>query len=239
MTVQVYYGGVCGGSGTGTLTAQTVSSTSSLVFNGSADLAGNVISLTQDGMSNQNQDAAVWYNNMVDVSDGFHTTFQFQISSPRFGSLASNGLAFVVQNTGTRAIGDAANGGVEVGLHNLGPGIAVVFSTYNINSVEIASCGPTKSVDIGCPVAQTPSGSVVVNDGAIHSATIDYTSGQLQVTLDGVLVLSTPIDIASQLTLTNGNAFVGFTAATGAATEETDLMLWSYSSSGSAILFPQ
>lgn len=237
MTVQVYYGGVCGGSGTGTLTAQTVSSTSSLAFNGSANLVGNVISLTQDNMFNQ--DAAVWYNNTVDVSDGFHTTFQFQIHSPRFGSLASNGLAFVVQNTGTHAIGDAAYGGVEVGLHNLGPGIAVVFSTYNINSVEIASCGPTKSVDIGCPVAQTPSGSVVVNDGAIHSATIDYALGQLQVTLDGVLVLSTPIDIASQLTLTNGKAFVGFTAATGGGTEETDLMLWSYSSSGSAILFPQ
>ena len=95
-------------------------------------------------------------------------------------------------------------------------------------------------MDIGCPVAQTPPGSVVVNDGAIHSATIDYALGQLQVTVDGVLVLSTPIDIASKLTLTNGNAFVGFTAATGGATEETDLMLWSYSSSGSsAILFPQ
>jgi hypothetical protein len=223
-------------SGTAQIDVQPMSSTNSLVFNGSANLAGNVVSLTQDNMFNQ--DAAVWYNNTVDVSNGFHTTFQFQISSPTFGSLASDGLAFVVQNTGTPAIGDAASGGVEVGLHNLGPGIAVVFRTFNTNSVEIASCGPTKSVDIGCPVAQTPSGSVVVNDGAIHSAIIDYTLGQLQITVDGVLVLSTPIDIASQLTLTNGKAFVGFTAATGGRTEEADLKLWSYSSSGSGISFP-
>jgi hypothetical protein len=223
-------------SGTAQIDVLPVSSTNSLVFNGSANLAGNVVSLTQDNMFNQ--DAAVWYNNTVDVSNGFHTTFQFQISSPTFGSLASDGLAFVVQNTGTPAIGDAASGGVEVGLHNLGPGIAVVFRTFNTNSVEIASCGPTKSVDIGCPVAQTPSGSVVVNDGAIHSAIIDYTLGQLQITVDGVLVLSTPIDIASQLTLTNGKAFVGFTAATGGRTEEADLKLWSYSSSGSGISFP-
>jgi hypothetical protein len=223
-------------SGTAQIDVQPMSSPAITSVSVSCSPSSIQINGTQDNMFNQ--DAAVWYNNTVDVSNGFHTTFQFQISSPTFGSLASDGLAFVVQNTGTPAIGDAASGGVEVGLHNLGPGIAVVFRTFNTNSVEIASCGPTKSVDIGCPVAQTPSGSVVVNDGAIHSAIIDYTLGQLQITVDGVLVLSTPIDIASQLTLTNGKAFVGFTAATGGRTEEADLKLWSYSSSGSGISFP-
>ena len=66
-------------------------------------------------------------------------------------------------------------------------------------------------------------------DGATHTVNLSYTPGSLKITVDTVLVLTVPVDLSHQLNLTNdGKAYVGFTAANGASTENHDILNWTF-----------
>ena len=81
-----------------------------------------------------------------------------------------------------------------------------------------------------------PSG-ISLSDGQTHTLTVNYlppgncTTGcnNFSVYLDSVFVLHTTIDLAQQLILPNNSAYIGFTAATGAAVENSDIVSWSFS----------
>jgi len=79
---------------------------------------------------------------------------------------------------------------------------------------------------------------VSLSDGQTHTITVNYlppgncttACNNFSVYLDSVLVLQTTLDITQQLTLDpNGGAYIGFTSATGAAVENSDIVSWSYS----------
>ncbi len=68
----------------------------------------------------------------------------------------------------------------------------------------------------------------------LHTAKIDYDSAAhtLALRIDGTLVLSSQIDLSQYVnTGSTGTAYVGLTGATGALTEENDILSWSFSSS--------
>ena len=67
-------------------------------------------------------------------------------------------------------------------------------------------------------------------DGNVHTATITYDGTTLSVFLDGsnTPVVSAAVNLGSLLGLTGGNAYAGFTAATGADSENTDVLSWNW-----------
>jgi uncharacterized repeat protein (TIGR01451 family) len=109
-----------------------------------------------------NQYGSGWYTVPQVVQNGFTTTFQFQFTAT---STPADGIAFVIQNAGTTAIGSQPSGGaIAYGDHdgNLDPSqgegipnsLAIEFDTYqngwdpaadpltgNVSHVAVQSCG--------------------------------------------------------------------------------------------------
>jgi uncharacterized repeat protein (TIGR01451 family) len=156
--------------------------------------------------------------------------------------------------------GEAANGTCTPSTGGIPNSVAVEFDTYqntdindvSNNHVAIQSCGAgANTVDSTCRLAYNDGYAdndltklpINMADGKIHSATINYTPGAtsgcgeepcpgtLDVILDGVDLF--PSGVAFNITtigLTNGNAFVGFTAGTGGSYEDQDILSWTFTS---------
>jgi hypothetical protein len=77
-----------------------------------------------------------------------------------------------------------------------------------------------------------------MSDGAVHTVVIDYTPAhscggdscpaRLTVNLDGTDVLTTIVTLENEMILNSGQAWVGFTGATGAAFENHDILSWTF-----------
>jgi hypothetical protein len=113
--------------------------------------------------------------------------------------------------------------------------VAVEFDTFfnsiiddpNGNHISIQTCGTSAnsawhSDSLGCATSLPD-----MSDGGIHTASIHYRPGTMTIALDGATALNVPLDLASQLDLNGGKAWVGFTAATWAAYENHDILNWS------------
>jgi Bacterial lectin len=209
------------------------SSTSGLTLVGSAAQNGSFVRLTPN---TQDQYGAMWYNTPQFVAGGFTTTFQFRISNQVFGG---DGIAFALQNVGNNAAGmeygafsnnigitlnTFFNGGMEPSGNFVGIvtntdefGHAFYQSTYDLN---------------GTPIN--------LKDGNIHSATLSYSGQSLSMLIDGVSIFSNVQLALGDATDQGGNSFVGFGARTGLATENHDILSWSFTNvpePGSAAIF--
>lgn len=123
------------------------------------------------------------------------------------------------------------------------------------NHIAVQSCGPNNASTLSpnsadhnyvCPdgnlaklALQSLPAGMSLSDGAAHTITVNYlppgecTSGcnNLSVYVDSTLILQSTVDITKQLKLTsNGSAYLGFTAATGALVQNNDILSWSFSS---------
>jgi Bacterial lectin len=127
---------------------------------------------------------------------------------------------------------------------------AGVTDDPNANHIAVQSCGVSAGVpqpnspahgtnDLGFPVCLI--GSVanpipIMSNGDVHTVIIDYTPscgsecpGTLTVNLDTINVLTASVTIENELNLNpGGNAWVGFTGATGAAFENHDILSWTF-----------
>ncbi len=123
------------------------------------------------------------------------------------------------------------------------------------NHIAVQSCGPNNASTLtpnsadhnyACPdgnlaklaLQSLPSG-MSLTDGKAHTITVNYlppgsctsSCNNLSVYMDSTLILQATVDITKQLNLTsNGSAYVGFTAATGSAVQNNDIISWSFSS---------
>jgi hypothetical protein len=223
-----------------------------ITLNGSASLAGGVLRLTP---AEHDRTGSAWLTARQSVQGGFETTFQFRISSPGggtdlTGATGADGFAFVVQNASLSALGF---GGGGIGYAGIPNSLAVEFDTW-LNGPSPAEGGDPNSNHVSVHTGGTgPNGSGEgasiglatgvpnLSDGRVHLAAIRYTApsdtrvppaqrGLLRVAVDGINLLSIRLDLAQLLSLTGGGAFVGFTAATGGAFENHDILSWSFRS---------
>jgi hypothetical protein len=67
-----------------------------------------------------------------------------------------------------------------------------------------------------------------LKDGYVHTARIQYSPGTLSVFVDDLVTLTVSLDLGGTLDLDNGRAWVGFTAGTGEAYENHDILSWSF-----------
>ncbi|MGO9601798.1 MAG: L-type lectin-domain containing protein [Candidatus Binataceae bacterium] len=147
--------------------------------------------------------------------------------------------------------------GVCTGGTGITNSLAVEFKTYsdsgllsenplssNANSVSIQSNGNYPNcVDYSCSIAinnSLPAG-ITMSDGTVHTVTINYSGPSttlLDVILDGNDLFPNPVlgapggvtvNLNTLLSLTNGNAWVGFTAATGGGDDNQDILSWTFS----------
>ncbi|MBL9000288.1 MAG: hypothetical protein JNK25_04055 [Phycisphaerae bacterium] len=210
-----------------------LSDTSLLTLVGDASQATDVLRLTPAA---EGQRGAAWYTaGRSRVGDGFATEFTFRISNG-----CADGLAFVIQSESGSAIGD---GGSGLGYANNGTAgitrsLAVEIDTFGFGD------------EFGAPHLSLQSNGIGENryedefsltwaylfgidpcDGEPHTVRIEYEDGTMLVSMDGELFISHAVDLHDILgddILDGECAWVGFTAGTGGATADQDILSWSF-----------
>ncbi|MFN3201592.1 MAG: lectin-like domain-containing protein [Bradymonadia bacterium] len=205
------------------------SDVSGLVFSGNSALAGTVARLTTADGDFQAGGMFIGDATAVDATTSFSTHFRARIHGGGASNNGADGMAFVMHNDGAGA-GATGQSGDQVGFGGLSNSIAVVYDTYGqfggINEVRVAING-----DANSNLASANPNPVDLNGGATFYNWIDY-DAQTQ-TLE---VFISTLDAKPQQPLLTvnqdlnalfgGQAFIGFTAATGGLHQNHDVERW-------------
>lgn len=214
-------------------------STTGLSLLGDAGTAAGRLLVTPDA---NNQIGAAWFQTRQLVSASWETEFDFGFT----GAPGTDGLAFVVQNTGTAQLG---GGGCELGYDGILNGVAVELDTWQnlacfgvvtndpvLTHVSVHTSGTgALSIREATSLGSTTS-LPTLSDGLVHTARVQYAPGTLNVYVDDLFnpVLSVAIDLDATLSLTSGMAYVGFTAATsGGSGQAHEVLSWSFTENSS------
>lgn len=218
---------------------------------------GNTIALRLTPNSTFTAGSA-WYNTQQPVSGAFSTTFTFQLSGYNTQYGPADGIAFLIQNSANNALGPDGCGigfgddqtGCTSSTGGITSSLAIELNTYlnqgidpSNNDVTIQNCAGTgaNSVDPTCTVVGGVNSSLPVTmaDGNVHTLTINYSGPSttlIDVILDNVdLFPPTPSNPnggvlfnMSTIGLNSGDAWVGFTAATGGGDDNQDILSWTF-----------
>lgn len=227
-------------------------SPSLLALAGDASIAGTALRLTANA---SNQAGWCFRQSQVSLAYGFTTSFTFRMLPSPFGT-KGQGLAFILHGQPVAA----AVGGTAWGLGygsgaNAAPGISrslvleidtfrdLFLGDTSDNEVSLHTRGQlgNREEEAHALARQTPVTNLA--DGLPHTLTLRYQPGQLQLFLDGAAtpLLSRPWShsaggtllngqAVTGLGLTNDQAFVGFSATTGAGTlaQLTEVLAWDF-----------
>jgi hypothetical protein len=200
------------------------SSVSGLTLNPPAAQVGNVLRVAPDILS---EAGTAYYTTPIalDGSTAFSTAFEFLITTP-VGD-PTDGFTFLLQNQDVTAVGGAGQGSGYVGLS---PSVAVLFRGRGPAFIGVVVNG----VD---PLPGAPAGATTHTEGDFYNqnefAWIDYDPSTLLLsvylsptsTKPGTADMSTTVDVFGTL---GSQAFVGFSAGTGAASGNNDILNWSF-----------
>ena len=200
-----------------------------LALNGTASLmwrAGDderVIRLTDGGYK---QVGSAWSTHTVDVNNSFETEFTTHI---RDGKTGADGIAFVVQGEGPRALGGWGGG---MGYRGIEDSVAIEFDTYrnpkdpDDNHLAVAIGGnPDRPAVVGR--------TTITLKGMPFRARVHYDADEthlrvyVRATTDGAkeqLVLDHEVELADRAGI--DRAWVGFTGSTGDLTARQDVYQW-------------
>jgi hypothetical protein len=188
-----------------------------------------------------NDVGSVFTNTALNVATGFSTSFNFRLTS-RGGSsdgtaIGADGIVFAVQRVGPAALGATGEG---LGYLNIGSSVGIEFDTYQ-NSNRNDPSSNHVGVNLGGSVTSAVTANVspdfdsVANNGAKWTAWVDYNGSLLEVRVaqNGIRPATALLSHALNLATTIGGdtAYVGFTAATGGALANHDLLSWAFSDS--------
>ncbi len=211
-------------------------SAAGLLLHGAAASANSRLRLTP---ASEGRVGGAWFATKRFVEAGFETTFQFQITAPGGqdnGTPGGEGFAFVIQNNSAPALGPP---GGKLGYDGIFNSVAIEFDTRQntnfwdqaANHVSVQTHGIyANAADYGACRGSVARNLPNFADGGMHTATIAYAPGALRVFLDDLTrpVLTVDMDLAATLQLDNGQAWIGFTAATGSGYQNHDILNWSF-----------
>jgi hypothetical protein len=209
------------GSGSG-INYGTAFTSTGLALNGSATVNGTRLRLTDGGSG---EAGSAFSTTLINVQS-FTTDFSFQLTNP-----TCDGITFVLQNTGTTALG---SGGGGLGYAGIGKSVAVKFdlcsnSGEGSNSTGLYTNGAPPTIP-----AITLGGGVNLHNGDIFKVHLSYAGTTLNMTITDTNVpadtftTSWPINIPS--TVGANTAFAGFTGGTGALTATQEIISWTFNS---------
>jgi hypothetical protein len=192
-------------------------STAGLNVVGSASQLGQTIRLTP---ASPDQRGTIWFATPQAPPAVFHTSFQFQITSPG-GILDQNNM------TGGDVIAfNYSDNDIATAVGFTSGDFTVMFDTFDngdfdvsSNNVQVAFLGSTLGMqDLGAH-------GIDLSDGAVHTADIHYRSGSVLVSVDAMNVLAVnDVDLA----MVGQPAHVSLGAFSGAAFQNHDVLNWSF-----------
>jgi hypothetical protein len=207
---------------------------SGLTFNGSSQLNGTRLRLTDGGTS---EAASSFYNTPVNVQS-FTTDFTFQLTTPN-----ADGFAFVIQNAGTSALGPLGGGlgygpSTPAGTPGISNSVAVKFDLYSNAGEGSNSTGLYTNGASPTTPATTLGGNVNLHSGDTFNVHMTYDGATLTMTITDANVpadtFTTSWSINFPSTVGANTAYVGFTAGTGSATATQDIIGWTFTSAAQA-----
>jgi hypothetical protein len=217
---------------------------SGLTLNGNAQQDGSALLVGPPALY---QIGSAYYTNQVNVGQGFLTTFNLQITPDSSSYTTADGMAFLIQNVGVNALGISTGHPGYAGIPN---SIAVEFDTFqnfqlsdpNNNHIALQSCGTARnSIDhaSGCTLGINGNLPLTLADGNVHKVQVSYMpgaggSGPFAVSVDGKFILKATVNLSTLLNLNGNDAWVGFTAGSGAAFESGEVKGWTFASGGTA-----
>jgi len=205
-------------------------SSTGLALNGFAKLNGTRLRLTDGGST---EAGSGFYTTPLNIQS-FTTDFSFQLTNPN-----ADGIAFVIQDAGTTALGPSG-GGLGYGPDAPGgtPGIptsvAVKFDLYSNAGEGTNSTGLYTNGASPTTPATTLGGNVNLHSGDVFNVHITYSGTTLTMTITDA---STPADTFTTSWTVNipstvgaNTAYAGFTGGTGGATATQDILTWTFTS---------
>jgi hypothetical protein len=193
------------------------------VITSSGRLHQRILRLTAGGYR---QSGSAWYNQKIDVSSSFESTFKAYLHHGRPGA---DGIAFVVQNQSARALGGWGGG---IGYRGIKPSVAVEFDTFqntpdpSSNHLGVVLNGNpdvhAATAESSIPLYGKPFTARVAYDAEAHNLKVYVKS--LHAGDTEQLLLEKNVDLATEIG--DPSAWVGFTAATGTALSKQDIYSW-------------
>lgn len=198
--------------------------------NGTADLvtsAGRtqqrILRLTGGGFK---QSGSAWATTKIDLTESFESTFKVYLHHGRPGA---DGIAFLVQAHGPRALGGWGGG---LGYRGISQSVAVEFDTFqntpdpSSNHLAVVLGGDPDTheatAESSIPLYGKPFLARVAYDAAEKNLTIAVKS--LSAGATEQLVLEKAVDLTEKVGASS--AWVGFTASTGTALSKQDVYSW-------------
>lgn len=189
------------------------SATSDVTYNGSAfqDIGSGRAILTRNAFS---QTGSIWFNTPNNI-DQFSVSFDFFVGNNTGGA---DGITFAVIDS-VSPLTTIGSGGGNMGYAGIGnPSFAVEFDTWS-NGSSRGDQGNGNHVGlVSNSGAGTQYGAISalaspLEDGAIHSALIEFNNASIEVFVDGSSVLTGSYAAGA----IPANGYFGFTGATGGA----------------------
>jgi hypothetical protein len=190
-----------------------------------------------------NDRGSAFYGTQMSVSTGFSTAFDFRLSN-RGGitdgvQVGGDGFVFTIQRSGVTALGNSGQG---MGFESIAPSIGIEFDTYrNSFDPSVVNGGSNHlGVDTAGSVTSLSTANVTIadfDDGTKWRAWIDYnaSASTLEVRVSTNGTRPTPANLSYTIspatfasTLGGTSAFVGFTAGTGSANANHDIIAWTF-----------
>lgn len=207
--------------------------TTGLAFNGVAGINGTRLRVTDGGA---NEAASAWFTTPMNVQK-FTNDFTFQLTNPN-----GDGFAFVIQNTGTTAVGPSG-GGLGYGPDNttnpsgstntpIAKSVAIKFDLYsnagegtNSTGLYVNGASPTMP-------ATTLGGNVNLHSGDIFAVHMTYDGTTLTMTITDTVntaqTFTTSWIVNIPSTVGGNTAYIGFTGGTGGSTATQQIITWTY-----------
>lgn len=204
--------------------------------NGSADLLTSsgrlhqrILRLTAGGYK---QTGSAWAKQKIDLTKSFDSEFKAYLHHAMPGA---DGIAFLVQTEGPRALGGWGGG---LGYRGIKRSVAVEFDTFqntpdpNSNHLAVVMGGDpdhhSAVGDPGIPLYGKPFLARVVYDAANYDLKIYVKS--LHSGASEQLALEYTVNLAAEVGASS--AWVGFTGGTGTALSKQDIYSWTVQASG-------
>lgn len=202
------------------------SDVSGLTINGDAAQVGSILRVAP----NADSKAGTAYQTTpvsFTTSTAFNTSFEFNITTD-VGN-PTDGFTFLLQNAGVNAVGGAGEGS---GYTGISPSVAVLFRGRDPSFIGVVTNGVN-------PLPSSPPDATSYTEGDFYNrnmfAWFDYDPATTALnvylsdtsTKPALADMSTNVDVAGTV---GSQAFVGFSAGTGGAFGDNDILKWSFSS---------
>ncbi len=206
-------------------------SSQSLQLNGDTALENGALRLTR-AVNNLRGSAYFATPMPINATTSFQTSFGFTLDGGQ-GSSGADGFSFIIQNSpaGAGAISSAAGG--SLGYLGIDRSLVIEFDTYQ-NPGEVSNNHVSVVIN-GSPTALiTRNSNIDFNSGATLRAWIDY-NGDAQslavyvsngATKPATALLVTSVNLEA---IVGNQGYLGFTAATGGASNRHRILDWNFS----------